>query len=267
MRKKRGKSTRQIKDENLLEKIKKIFENSRETYGSPRITAELKADGNKCSRNRVARIMQENGIVAKTKKKFKITTHSKHDKLIAPNLLNRNFKAERPDQIWASDITHIWTKEGWLYLTVILDMFARKVIGWAMDKFLKADMVKSALLMAILRRKPGKKVIFHSDKGVQYASNAVRAVLKAHEFNQSMSGTGNCFDNAPSESFFHTLKTEHVYFENFETREIAKASIFEYTEIFYNKERRHSHNGYLSPDEFERKYFERGSLDNFKKVA
>jgi len=236
----RPKSTRAVANEKLDTHIKAIYEQSKGSYGSPRITKTLNNQEITCSENRVADRMRKNGIKAKTKKRFKVTTNSKHNHPIARNLLNQDFTAQSPDQVWASDITYIWTREGWLYLAVILDLFSRRIVGWAMSHRLGQDLVLNAFQQALWRRRPRHGIIFHSDQGVQYACKAFRNLLKEHKFIQSMSSRGNCYDNAVVESFFHTLKTELVYFETYYTREEARNSIFEYIEIFYNRTRKHS---------------------------
>ena len=227
-------SKRQKDNEKILMEIRESHKNSRRAYGSPRITEDLQAKGMRCSENRVARLMKVHGIVGKAKKKFKATTNSKHNLPVAENLLNQNFVTEKPNTVWASDITYIQTLEGWLYLIVILDLYSRQVVGWAMSDRLTADFVVKALYQAIGRRRPASGCILHSDRGVQYASTDFRNVLKAYGFIQSMSRKGNCYDNAVAESFFHTLKTEHVYEYRYETRAEAMQSIFEYIEMFYN---------------------------------
>ena len=224
---------------------------SRRTYGSPRITKELRENGVLCGKNRIARLMRLYGIYAKTKRRFKVTTHSNHNLPVAANLLKGQFQTDKPNKVWLSDITYIRTQEGWLYLSVILDLYNRQVVGWSMDERLTQDLVLQALQQALGRRKPDSGVVFHSDRGSQYAGHAFRNVLERHHFSQSMSATGNCYDNAVMESFFHTLKTEVVYFERYRTRAEARQSIFEYIEVFYNRIRRHSALGYLSPLEFE----------------
>ena len=244
-------SKRQMENEKILMEIRQSHKNSHMTYGSPRITLDLKANGTKCSKNRVARLMKTNGIAGKAKKKFKATTNSNHNLPVAENLLKQNFTATKPNTVWVSDITYIWTMEGWLYIAVILDLYSRQVVGWAMSDRLTSDFVIKALNQAIGRRNPGTCCIFHSDRGVQYASSDFRNVLKGHDFIQSMSRKGNCYDNAVAESFFHTLKIEHVYDHRYETRADARQSIFNYIEIFYNRQRRHSALGYLSPVSFE----------------
>lgn len=244
-------SKRQKDNEKILVEIRESHKNSRRAYGSPRITKDLQAKGIKCSENRVARLMKIHGIIAKTKKKFKATTNSKHNLPVAENLLDQNFVTEKPNTVWASDITYVPTLEGWLYLAVILDLFSRQVVGWAMSDRLTSDFVIKALYQAIGRRRLVSGCIVHSDRGVQYASADFRDVLKTFGFIQSMSRKGNCYDNAVSESFFHTLKTEHVYEHRYETRAEARQSIFEYIEMFYNRQRRHSALGYRSPVSFE----------------
>jgi transposase InsO family protein len=252
----RSKSTRNLANEKLDHHIRIIYEQSKGTYGSPRITEELNKQEIACSENRVAARMRKNNIKAKTKKRFKVTTHSKHNHPIAENLLNQDFTAQRPDQVWASDITYLWTREGWLYLSVILDLFSRKIVGWSMSHRLGQELVLNAFQQALWRRKPGPGIIFHSDRGVQYACTAFRNLLKDQKFIQSMSGKGNCYDNAVVESFFHTLKTELVYFETYFTREDARNSIFEYIETHYNRFRMHSTLNYCSPVQFEQRWSE-----------
>jgi len=249
--KRQPQSKRQKDNEKILMEIRESHKNSRRTYGSPSITKDLQAKGIKCSKNRVARLMKVNGIVAKTKKKFKVTTNSKHALPVAENILNQNFVAEKPNTVWVSDITYIRTLEGWLYLAVIIDLYSRQVVGWAMSDRLASDFVVKALYQAIGRRNPGLCCIFHSDRGVQYASSDFRDALKAFGFIQSMSRKGNCYDNAVAESFFHTLKIEHVYDHRYATRADARQSIFEYIEMFYNRTRRHSAIGYKSPVSFD----------------
>jgi putative transposase len=249
--KRQPRSKRQKDNEKILMEIKESHKNSRRAYGSPRITEDLQANGTKCGENRVARLMKMHGIVGKAKKKFKATTNSRHNLPVAENVLNQNFTAEKPNTIWVSDITYIWTLEGWLYLVVILDLFSRQVVGWAMSDRLTSGFVVKALYQAIGRRRPPSGCIFHSDRGVQYASSDFRDALKAFGFIQSMSRKGNCYDNAVAESFFHTLKTEHVYEYRYETRAEARQSIFDYIEMFYNRQRRHSALGYRSPVSYE----------------
>lgn len=249
--KKQPQSKRQKDNEKILMEIRESHKNSRRAYGSPRITEDLQAKGTKCSENRVARLMKIHGIVGKATKKYKVTTNSKHTLPVAENLLKQNFEAEKPNTVWISDITYVPTLEGWLYLVVILDLFSRQLVGWAMSDRLTSGFVVKALYQAIGRRHPASGCIFHSDRGIQYASTDFRDVLRAYGFIQSMSRKGNCYDNAVAESFFHTLKTEHVYDYRYETRAEARQSIFEYIEMFYNRRRRHSALGYRSPVLFE----------------
>jgi len=226
---------------------------SRDTYGSPRITIELREQGDTCSKNRVARIMKENDIMAKTARKFKVTTNSKHDMPISENLLKQDFSVSTPDRVWVSDITYIRTQEGWLYLSIILDLYSRKIVGWSISDRITKKVVTDALLKAIWNRKPSKGLIVHSDQGSQYASNEFRNIIQRYGFVQSMSGKGNCYDNAVAESFFHTFKTECVYPEVYNSKAEAKSAIFDYIEIFYNRLRRHSTINYMSPVDFEKK--------------
>ena len=249
--KRRGKSRRDKDNDRLLSEIRIIFMKYRRLYGSPRITDELRDNGHTCGENRVARLMKENGIAAKTKRRFKVTTKSRHNYPIADNLVNRKFSSDSPNRVWASDITYVWTKEGWLYLAAIMDVYSRQIVGWSMGKRLTQDLVIKALKQAIWRRNPSDGLIFHSDRGSQYAANEFRSLLKKHKMIQSMSGSGNCYDNAIMESFFHTLKVEHVYFERYEARQEAISSIFEYVEIFYNRVRKHSALNYKSPADYE----------------
>jgi putative transposase len=248
---KRPKSRRERENEQLVEKIKEIYYQSRRRYGSPRITDALHDQGLVCGHNRVARLMRHNDIVAKRKRRFKVTTHSRHKLPLAANLVDRQFSADAPDQLWVSDITYVRTLQGWLYLAAILDVYSRQIVGWSLDAFLGQELVLKALRQALGRRQPAQGLIFHSDRGVQYASDSVRKLLSKRAFRQSMSGKGNCYDNAIMESFFATLKTELIYDETYHTRVEAKQSIFEYIEVFYNRFRKHSALGYLSPAEFE----------------
>lgn len=238
-------------DELLRPEIKAAFVKGRKNYGTRRIKVELKKQDIIASRRRICRLMREEDLVVKTKRKFKVTTDSKHDKPIAPNLLEREFTVDTPDTVYVGDITYIPTREGWLYLAVVIDLFSRAVVGWAMSSRMTADLVNNALLMAIWKRKPAKGLISHSDRGSQYASETHRQIHIDHGIKASMSRKGNCWDNAVAESFFHTLKTELVYHIDFETRAEARTSIFEYIEVFYNRQRLHSVNGYEAPLVFE----------------
>ena len=235
----------------LATEIKTIHKESRQTYGSPRVHADLKDKGYTIGKHRVARLMREHGIVSRHRKKFRATTDSKHDHPVAENKLERQFNVSEPGQCWVSDITYIPTQEGWLYLAVTLDLFHRRVIGWAMDRWINRWLVMRALNMAIQNSnlKPG--LIHHSDRGVQYACQDFQALLNIHGIECSMSRKGDCWDNAVAESFFHTLKVELVHDRNYKTRLSARKDIFEYIEVFYNRQRRHSYLDYLSPVEFE----------------
>ena len=249
----RPKSQNRINNDKLLIEIRRVFWDNNRNYGSPRIWDQLR---NKeqilCSVNRIARLMQHDGIVAIQKRKFRATTNSKHNYSVWPNLLNRNFIVARPNSVWVADITYVWTFEGWLYLAAILDLFSRGVVGLAMDKTIAETLTLQALKQAILRRSPPKGLVYHSDRGVQYAANDFKALLTQQEFVGSMSKKGDCWDNAVAESFFHTLKVELIHRIKFRTREEAKAKIFEYVEMYYNTKRSHSTLGYLSPFEYEK---------------
>ena len=249
--KRRPKSKRQLENDSLFEKIQQIHQKSRCLYGSPRITAELNAQGIRCNHKRIARLMRCGNIRAKTKKRFKVTTNSRHRYPVFPNILGGVFQASEADQIWTSDITYIRTDEGWLYLAAILDVFSRKIVGWAMDAYIDHVLVLKAVRQALGRRHPVQGCIFHSDRGVQFACEDVRDYLKEQNFTQSMCGKGNCFDNAIMETFFGTLKTELVHLSHYRTRAEAKQSVFDYIEIYYNRYRRHSALNYMSPSEYE----------------
>lgn len=244
-------SRREHENHMLLEEIKRVHEENHKTYGSPRITDSLKDKGYTCSRPRVARLMRKHSIRAKTKRKFKITTNSKHKYPLSPDLVNQDFSATAPNELWTSDITYIRTRAGWLYLTVILDVFNRQIVGWSMSNRLTTIQTTiPALIQAYKRQKPAAGLIFHSDRGVQYASHEFRYYLKKYKIVQSMSGKGNCYDNAITQSFISTLKKELIYFERYRTRNQAKLSIFEYIEIFYNRKRKHSSLGNKTPYEY-----------------
>lgn len=251
---KRKPSNRKLEDERLLLKIKRSHKQSRQTYGSVRICADLREDGETCSRKRVAKIMKQFGIKAKMKKRFKVTTKANPAAIPAPNLLQQDFSAEGFNQRWVADFTYVSTKEGWLYVATVMDLFSRRIVGLSMSDRMKDDLVISALQQALIHRQPHAGLVHHSDRGSQYTSQDFQNLLAAYGITASMSGTGNCYDNAAMESFYHTLKTEHVYFEHYETREQAKQSIFEYIEVFYNRQRRHSTLGYVSPMTFEKQW-------------
>jgi len=226
----------QVLDEHIAE----VFHRHKERYGSPRITEELQAQGTSSSENRVARRMRIMQLKACQSRKFKVTTDSAHDKPVAPDLIQRDFTASSMNQKWVSDITYIWTTEGWMYLAVVLDLYSRAVIGWSIQTRMTQQLVCDALTMALFRRGFPKGVIIHSDRGSQYCSTRYQRLLKANQLQCSMSRKGCCYDNAAMESYFHTLKVELVYRENYHTREQAKQSIFQYIEIYYNRQRRHS---------------------------
>ncbi len=247
----RGRSARDYENERLLVEIKAIHKASEGDYGSPRIYHALREKGILCSENRVARIMRKHGIRAKTKKKFKATTDSNHKEPVAENLLDRQFDVKRPNTVWTTDISFVWTREGWMYLAVVIDLFSRRIVGWAMDKRIKKQLVIDALEMAIARRRPEPGLVHHSDRGSQYASKDYQKLLKNNGFICSMSRKGNCWDNAPTESFFSSLKRERVYHRTYRTRLEARTDIFNYIECWYNPYRLHSTLGYQSPAEFE----------------
>jgi len=236
----------------LKQKIMQIYSNSRKTYGSPRIYQQLLREGYSVGKKRVERLMQEMGIQALAKRKYKATTDSKHSKPVAQNHLNRDFRADRPNQAWVADITYIYTQEGWLYLATIMDLYSRKIIGWSLRNRLTKELVMAALDMALKQRKPSSSLLLHSDRGSQYASELYQTLLERNGILCSMSGKGNCWDNAVMESFYRTLKIELIYQRNYETRIEAQRDIFEYIEIFYNRERLHSSLGYYSPEEYEK---------------
>lgn len=247
-------SKRTQANQRLVEQIKAIHIASRQTYGSPRIHAQLREQGESCSRRRVARLMCHAGIQAKMKQRFKVTTRVNPAVRAAPNLLQQQFTAPQPNQRWVADFTYVFTQEGWLYVATVLDLFSRCIVGLAMSKRMTTDLVANALQQALISRQPAEGLIHHSDRGCQYTSEAFQKLLQQHGIKVSMSGTGNCYDNAAMESFFHTLKTEHIYFEQYATREQARLSIFEYVEVFYNRQRKHSTLGYLSPVAFEKQW-------------
>ena len=246
-------SERSCSNRALLREIRIAFDRSRQTYGSPRLAIELNESGVSCSENRVARLMRLGGIRAVSKRKYRVTTNSKHKHPVAENLLNRQFSADRPNAVWLSDITYVWTSEGWLYLAGVIDLHSRMLVGWSMSHRITAELTLKALRQAINRREVKPDLMHHSDRGGQYAATEYQKLLAKTEMICSMSRKGDCWDNAPMESFFATLKTELVYREQFKTRQEAKAKIFEYIEVFYNRQRRHSSLGYKSPVDFERR--------------
>jgi len=244
-------SKRAEDDKKLITMIRTICKEGRNTYGTRRIKTILQRQGIVISRRRTARLMKEANLVCKTKRKFRATTDSNHKLPVAPNLLARHFKVDAPNCCWVGDITYVPTEEGWLYLATVIDLYSRKVVGWSMSNRMQAELVNKALLMAIWQRKPLKGLIWHTDRGSQYASGSHVGIIKQHHIIQSMSHKGDCWDNAVAESFFHTLKTELTHQCKFKSREEAKNVIFEYIEVFYNRVRIHSANDYLSPAEFE----------------
>jgi putative transposase len=250
----RPQSPRSASNRELLSQIRQIHCDNRGRYGSPRVHAELVAQGRGVSRGRVERLMHRHGVRAIMARPRRVrTTDSRHDLPIAPNLLDREFTAAAPDRVWLADITYVETGEGWLYLAAIMDLYSRKIVGWAMRNHLRSELPLAALAMAIERQRPQAGLIHHSDRGVQYASGDYRSALKSAAMTPSMSRKADCYDNAPMESFFHTLKTELVYHEEYATRAEAQRSIFAFIEGFYNRTRRHSAIGYLSPIDMERK--------------
>lgn len=231
--------------------VRTAHKESKGTYGARRIAKEIEARGSACGRAKAVALMKLAGVAAKQKRKFKATTDSKHNLPVAQNLLNRQFEVKEPDKVYASDITYLWTHEGWLYLAVIIDLFSRQVVGWSLSSQISRKLIMNALRMATWRRRPVPGLIFHSDRGSQYCSNDFQNMLKTHGMISSMSRKGNCWDNAVAESFFGSLKTERVFFSSYRTREDARRDIVDYIEMFYNSNRRHSYLGYVSPKEFE----------------
>jgi len=249
-------SAREMANQELYNKIETVYNESHGTYGSPRIYHELK-DQVPCSENRIARLMRLRGLRAKQSKRFKTTTKRNKAHPVAPNLLKRDFVADRPNQKWLSDISYIPTQEGWLYLAAILDLYTRGIVGWAMSDRMTSDLTINALEMALHQRQPEAGLIHHSDQGSQYTDQAYQAMLKDHGIRASMNGVGTWYDNAPMESFFGTLKSERVYDHLYHTRAEAKTDVFFYIESFYNRRRRHSALDYLSPQAYEQLFHER----------
>lgn len=235
----------------LVPLVREFHRVSKGTYGTRRISEDLRAAGIVCGRFRARTLMSLAGVSAKQHRKFKATTNSKHDLPVAPNLLERQFEVAEPNRVWTSDITYIWTAEGWLYLAVVMDLFNRRIVGWSMNNRITRRLVIDALRMAFWLRHPVLGLILHSDRGSQYCSDDVQKLLKTYGVLSSMSRKGDCWDNAVTESFFGTLKTERVFFSNYKTRDEARRDIVDYIEMFYNSKRRHSHLGYVSPKEFE----------------
>lgn len=249
---KRPDSKKAIRERRLLVKIKAIFKRTRQSYGSPRIWRDLVADGEQVGRGQVARLMRDNGIRAKQKRKYKATTNSSHNLPVAPNILGEMEPVSHENKVWVTDITYLWTRDGWLYLAAVMDLFSRRIIGWAASSRMKTDLVSQAFQRALALRGPVPGLVHHSDRGSQYASTAYQKLLKTSGVVCSMSRKGNCWDNAAMESFWHSLKVEWLFDFEFETRREAVREIGEYIDGFYNRERRHSSLGYVSPIELER---------------
>ena len=247
----RQESRRERENARLLVHIRSVHQESRRTYGSPRVHRELRRRGIEAGRHRVARLMRLGGICPRQVRRFRATTDSRHRLAVAENRLERRFDVDRPNAVWAADITYIWTKEGWLYLAVVLDLFSRRIVGWSMQKTLERSLVLHAMYMALRSRQPGPGLLHHSDRGSQYASGDYQALLAEQGMLCSMSRKGDCWDNAPVESFFSTLKRELVHHRHYVTRAEARQDIFRYIEIWYNRKRQHSSLGYLSPCEYE----------------
>lgn len=248
----RPESRRAREDRRLLVAIRAVYQQSRCNYGSPRVHRQLKQQKESCGRKRVERLMRRAGLKARRCRRFKVTTRSVSTHEVAPNGLNRQFRAERPDQVWVGDITYIWTAEGWLYLSVLLDLCTRRVVGWAVSERLTAELARRALSMALGQRRPELGLLHHSDRGCQYTSSCYQEELARWGLQASMSRRGNCYDNAVAESFFSTLKAELESYGQYRTRQQAVSEVFDYIERFYNRQRLHSSLGYLSPAEFER---------------
>lgn len=242
---------REREDEALCVQIENAFDDSRKTYGSRRIRRELRKLAIGCTLRRIRRLMRKLGLWPKRRRRFRITTDSKHGFEVYENLLRRDFRVYGPDEVWVSDITYIWTDEGWLFLATVIDLFSRKVVGWSMSASLKRQIAIDALEMAIAARNPAPGLIHHSDRGVQYACGDYQKVIRRAGMRPSMSRKGDCWDNSVAESFFSTLKKEMIYHVRLETREQASREIFEFVEVFYNRRRLHSYLGYMSPVEFE----------------
>lgn len=246
-------SKRQQENQRLLVMIRTIYKESRQNYGSPKVYRQLRRQGETCNHKRVERLMRENSIRAKRVKKFKVTTNSQHSEPVAANILDRAFTVSEPDKVWVSDITYLWTAEGWLYLAIFLDLFSRMVVGWSMSERMSSELIVSAFEMG-QKRRGGVRPLIHSDRGSQYASAVFREKLATLCCLQSMSRRGNCWDNAVAESFFSALKLEMVADERFNNRQEARDRVFEYIEVFYNRSRIHSALGYLSPAEYEEQF-------------
>jgi transposase InsO family protein len=253
-------SAREMANRELYQQIEAVYHDNRSVYGSPRIYRELKDQGVACSQNRVARLMRLRGLKAKQSKRFRSTTKRNQADAAAPNLLKRDFEAEQPGEKWVADITYIPTQEGWLYLAAILDLYTRRIVGWAMAERMTSDLTLTALKMALGQRQPAAGLIHHSDRGSQYTDQAYQTLLKDHSIRASMNGVGSWYDNAPMESFFGTLKSELVHHCVYATRIEARTDLFSYIETFYNRRRRHSALDYLSPESYEHLFYQRQGL-------
>ena len=249
-----------LSDAQLLALVRSTFAEFDGAYGAPRIYRELRAKKHPVSKERIRRLMRLAGLKARHKRRYKVTTDSKHHLPVAPNLLNRQFSVDKPDQVWTTDITYIPTQEGWLYLAVVMDLYTRAIIGWAMDKRMTRELTMSALRMAWFCRHPKPGVLHHSDRGSQYCSHDYQQLLRNYGMTVSMSRKGNCWDNAPMESFFNSLKNERVFHRRYATRAAAKADLFDYIEVFYNRKRRHSSLNYESPATHYAAWLEREKL-------
>lgn len=238
----------------LRDEIRLIFAESKRRYGSPRVYRELASRGRRCGRHRVERLMREEGLYGKAARKFRHTTDSSHGRPVAPDLVGRDFHTEAPNRVWVGDITYLWTKEGWMYLAVWIDLFSRMVVGWALGTRLKAELVTTAFARAVARRDPKPGLVVHTDRGAQYVSGAFQKALETAKAAPSMGRTGVCWDNAVAESFFHSFKVEAIYGNDIQTRREMEREVFDYIERFYNKMRRHSTIGYCSPCGFEQSF-------------
>jgi putative transposase len=244
-------SARAVEEKEFLGQIQQIQVEVNRRYGSPRMTAELRRRGRRIGHNRVARIMRENELGARRKKRFVLTTRSEKGQKVAENLLARNFEVSAPNRVWVSDITYVATAKGWVFLCIVLDLYSRRVVGWSMSADLSAELVVAAVAMAVIQRRPPRGLVFHSDRGVQYSSGQFLRLVSLHGFLQSMSRRGDCWDNACAESFFKTLRAELIRWRIYRDKEEARGAVFEYVEAFYNRKRLHSYLGYLTPSEYE----------------
>lgn len=233
--------------------ILRVFNESKRSYGSPRIYRQLKNEGISCGKNRIAKLMRNSALIARKKRKYKKPVTERHDRSFAANLLNRKFNYAKPNCAWVSDVSYFWTRSGWLHLAIVMDLFSRRIIGWSMSSHVDKDLTLGAFNMALINRKPRHRLIHHCDQGAEYTNHEYQDALQDNGIASSMSRSGNCYDNAVAESFFKTIKTELAKKQKFSTIEEARAAIFEYIEIFYNRQRLHSTLGYVSPAEFEQK--------------